>query len=170
MATTVKKEQQAAATRPDKPKGLRKPPEDFMTTSGEVVEGLYTPDDLARRGFAYEKDLGQPGQFPYTRGVHEAMYRCKLWTMRLFAGFGSAEETNRRFKYLLSQGQTGLSIAFDMPTLYGRDTDDPWSLGEFGKCGVAVSSLADMEILLDGIPLDKITTSMTIWAMYIATA
>ncbi|HEX5504867.1 MAG TPA: methylmalonyl-CoA mutase family protein [Thermomicrobiales bacterium] len=180
MATTVKKASAApetATTRPDKPTGLRKPPEDFMTTSGEVVDALYTPADLARRGFAYDQDLGQPGQFPYTRGVHETMYRGKLWTMRLFAGFGSAEETNQRFKYLLSQGQTGLSIAFDMPTLYGRDTDDPWSLGEFGKCGVAVSSLADMELLLDGIPLDKITTSMTInspaaiiWAMYIATA
>jgi methylmalonyl-CoA mutase, N-terminal domain len=163
--------------RPDKPAGLRKPPEDYMTTSGEVVQELYSPDDLARRDFDYERDLGAPGQFPYTRGIHQTMYRGKLWTMRLFAGFGSAEETNQRFKYLLSQGQTGLSIAFDMPTLYGRDTDDPWSLGEFGKCGVAVSSLADMELLLDGIPLDRITTSMTInspaaiiWAMYIAAA
>ncbi len=165
------------AARADKPQGLRKPPEDFMTTSGEVVQEIYTPEDLARRGIDYETDIGEPGRFPYTRGIHPTMYRSRLWTMRLFAGFGSAEETNGRFKYLLSQGQTGLSIAFDMPTLYGRDTDDPWSLGEFGKCGVAVSSLADMEILLDGIPLDKITTSMTInspaaivWAMYIAAA
>ncbi len=165
------------AARADKPQGLRKPPEDFMTTSGEVVQEIYMPEDLARRGIDYETDIGEPGRFPYTRGIHPTMYRSRLWTMRLFAGFGSAEETNGRFKYLLSQGQTGLSIAFDMPTLYGRDTDDPWSLGEFGKCGVAVSSLADMEILLDGIPLDKITTSMTInspaaivWAMYIAAA
>ncbi|MDQ6833401.1 MAG: methylmalonyl-CoA mutase family protein [Chloroflexota bacterium] len=164
-------------TRRDKPTGSRLPPEDFMTTSGEVVQEIYTPEDLERRGITDARDIGQPGQFPYTRGIHETMYRSKLWTMRLFAGFGSAEETNERFKYLLSQGQTGLSIAFDMPTLYGRDTDDPWSLGEFGKCGVAVSSLADMEILLDSLPLDAITTSMTInspaailWAMYIAAA
>ncbi|MFN8515092.1 MAG: methylmalonyl-CoA mutase family protein [Chloroflexia bacterium] len=153
------------------------PPDDFMTTSGEVMQEVYTPDDLARRGIDPTTDIGQPGQFPYTRGVHETMYRGKLWTMRLFAGFGSAEETNARFRYLLSQGQTGLSVAFDLPTLYGRDTDDPWSLGEFGKCGVAVSSLADMEILLNDLPLDRITTSMTInspaaiiWAMYIAAA
>jgi methylmalonyl-CoA mutase N-terminal domain/subunit len=167
----------APTARHDKPRGLRKPPEDFMTTSGEVVPEIYTPDDLARRGIEPDRDIGRPGEPPYTRGIHQTMYRGKLWTMRLFAGFGSAEETNRRFKYLLAQGQTGLSVAFDMPTLYGRDTDDPWSLGEFGKCGVAVSSLADMEILLDGIPLDEITTSMTInspaaivWAMYIAAA
>jgi methylmalonyl-CoA mutase N-terminal domain/subunit len=148
-----------------------------MTTSGEPVQGLYTPGDLARRGIDPAADIGAPGQFPYTRGIHETMYRGKLWTMRLFAGFGSAEETNARFRYLLEQGQTGLSVAFDLPTLYGRDTDDPWSLGEFGKCGVAVSSLADMELLFDSLPLDKITTSMTInspaaivWAMYIVAA
>ncbi len=170
-------EDTATPSRQDKPRGLRKPPEDFMTTSGDPVQEIYTPEDLDRRGIEYATDIGEPGQFPYTRGIHPTMYRSKLWTMRLFAGFGSAEETNGRFKYLLSQGQTGLSVAFDMPTLYGRDTDDPWSLGEFGKCGVAVSSLADMEILLDGIPLDQITTSMTInspaaiiWAMYIAAA
>jgi methylmalonyl-CoA mutase, N-terminal domain len=174
MSTGVKDER---AIRADRPSGLRLPPEDFMTTSGEPVQGIYTPEDLIRRDIDPDRDIGLPGQFPYVRGIHETMYRGKLWTMRLFAGFGSAEETNARFKYLLSQGQTGLSIAFDMPTLYGRDTDDPWSLGEFGKCGVAVSSLADMEILLDGLPLDKITTSMTInspaaiiWAMYIVAA
>jgi methylmalonyl-CoA mutase N-terminal domain/subunit len=174
MSTEVKDER---AVRADRPAGERLPPEDFMTTSGEVVQPIYTPDDLARRGIDPDRDIGLPGQFPYVRGVHETMYRGKLWTMRLFAGFGSAEETNARFKYLLGQGQTGLSIAFDMPTLYGRDTDDPWALGEFGKCGVAVSSLADMEILLEGLPLDRITTSMTInspaaiiWAMYIAAA
>ncbi|HEU5328559.1 MAG TPA: methylmalonyl-CoA mutase family protein, partial [Thermomicrobiales bacterium] len=175
MSTEVKGER--AATAAGKPAGSRKPPEDFMTTSGEVMQEIYTPADLAQREVDYARDIGAPGEFPFTRGIHQTMYRGKLWTMRLFAGFGSAEETNQRFKYLLAQGQTGLSIAFDMPTLYGRDTDDPWSLGEFGKCGVAVSSLADMEILLDGLPLDQITTSMTInspaaivWAMYIAAA
>ena len=118
-----------------------------------------------------------PGRYPYTRGVHPTGYRGKLWTMRMFAGFGTAEETNARFRYLLEQGQTGLSVAFDMPTLYGYDTDAPEAIGEFGKCGVAISSLADMEVLLDGIPLDQVTTSMTInspaaiiWAMYIAAA
>ncbi|HET9014376.1 MAG TPA: methylmalonyl-CoA mutase family protein, partial [Thermomicrobiaceae bacterium] len=159
----------------------RRPPDparrDFTTTSGEPVREAYTAEDLADRGFDPGRDLGEPGEFPYTRGIHPTMYRGRLWTMRMFAGFGSAEETNRRFRYLLEHGETGLSIAFDLPTLYGRDTDDPLSAGEFGKCGVAVSSLADMEILLDGIPLDQVTTSMTIngpaaavWAMYIATA
>lgn len=157
--------------------GLRLPPEDFMTASGETVNELYTAADFERLDIDPDRDIGLPGQYPYTRGIHRTMYRGKLWTMRLFAGFGSAEETNERFRYLLAQGQTGLSIAFDMPTLYGRDTDDPWAIGEFGKCGVAVSSLADMEILLDGLPLDQITTSMTInspaaivWAMYIVAA
>jgi methylmalonyl-CoA mutase, N-terminal domain len=147
----------------------------FITASSRPVDRLYTPVDLA--DLDYERDLGLPGRYPFTRGVHPTGYRGKLWTMRMFAGFGSAEETNERFKYLLSQGQTGLSIAFDMPTLYGYDTDAPQAIGEFGKCGVAVSSLADMELLLDGIPLDRVTTSMTInspaaiiWAMYIAAA
>ena len=150
---------------------------EFTTLSGEPVQQVYTQLDLARLGFDAERDLGPPGRPPYTRGIHESMYRGKLWTIRQFAGFGSAEETNARFRYLLDHGETGLSIAFDLPTLYGRDTDDPMSHGEFGKCGVAVSSLADMEILLDGIPLDVVTTSMTIngpaavvWAMYIAAA
>jgi methylmalonyl-CoA mutase, N-terminal domain len=149
--------------------------EEFITTSSEPVERLYTPLDVA--DMDYLEDLGLPGEFPYTRGIHPTLHRSKLWTMRMFAGFGTAEETNARFKYLLNQGQTGLSIAFDLPTLMGYDTDDPESLGEFGKCGVAVSSLKDMEILLDGIPLEKVSTSMTInspaaiiWAMYIATA
>jgi methylmalonyl-CoA mutase N-terminal domain/subunit len=155
------------------------PPEEreFTTLSGEPVQQLYTREGLEQRGFNEARDLGQPGKPPYTRGIHESMYRGKLWTIRQFAGFGSAEETNARFRYLLEHGETGLSIAFDLPTLYGRDTDDPMSHGEFGKCGVAVSSLADMEILLDGIPLDAVTTSMTIngpaaviWAMYIAAA
>ncbi len=147
----------------------------FITTSSEPVERLYTPLDVAEMD--YLRDLGLPGEFPYTRGIHPTLHRSRLWTMRMFAGFGTAEETNARFKYLLNQGQTGLSIAFDLPTLMGYDTDAPQSLGEFGKCGVAVSSLKDMEILLDGIPLDKVSTSMTInspaaviWAMYIAAA
>jgi methylmalonyl-CoA mutase N-terminal domain/subunit len=147
----------------------------FMTTSSETIERLYTPLDIA--DLEYLGDLGLPGEYPFTRGVHPTMHRGRLWTMRMFAGFGTAEETNQRFKYLLDQGQTGLSIAFDLPTLMGYDTDAPEALGEFGKCGVAVSSLEDMEILLADIPLDKVSTSMTInspaaviWAMYIATA
>jgi len=148
---------------------------EFITTSSEPIERLYTPLDVA--GLDYAADLGLPGEYPYTRGVHPTLYRSKLWTMRMFAGFGTAEETNARFKYLLTQGQTGLSIAFDLATLMGYDTDQPEALGEFGKCGVAVSSLKDMEILLDGIPLDQVSTSMTInspaaiiWAMYLAAA
>ncbi len=153
----------------------------FMTTSSAPIERLYTPLDLARDGMTptehFLHNVSYPGQYPFTRGIHPTGYRGKLWTMRMFAGFGSAEETNARFKFLLEQGQTGLSIAFDMPTLYGRDTDHPLVEGEFGKCGVAVSSLADMEILLDGLPLDQVSTSMTInspaamiWAMYLVVA
>ena len=149
--------------------------ETFITTSSAPMERLYTPLDIA--DLDYERDLGFPGQYPFTRGVHPTMHRGRLWTMRMFAGFGTAEETNARYKYLLEHGETGLSVAFDMPTLYGYDTDDPEAEGEFGKCGVAVSSLADMELLFDGIPVDEITTSMTInspaavtWAMYIAAA
>ncbi|MEI6045832.1 MAG: methylmalonyl-CoA mutase family protein, partial [Chloroflexota bacterium] len=148
---------------------------EFTTISGLPINRLYTPADLEE--FDYERDLGLPGEYPYTRGVHPNMYRAKYWTMRLFAGFGTAEETNQRFKYLLEHGETGLSIAYDFPTLYGRDSDDPMCEGEVGKCGVAMSSLEDMEILLEGLPLDQITTSMTIngpapivWAMYIAAA
>jgi len=147
----------------------------FVTTSSEEIDRLYTPLDIANMD--YERDLGMPGEYPYTRGVHATMHRGRLWTMRMFAGFGTAEETNARFKYLLAHGETGLSTAFDLPTLYGYDTDAPPAEGEFGKCGVAVSSLADMEILFDGIPVDQVTTSMTInspaaiiWAMYIAAA
>ena len=178
-----------------------------FTTLGDLpVEGLYgpwdwdaTPDDEApgpggptavdhlgdplRDGvgryadFDPVRDVGFPGEPPFTRGIHPTGYRSRLWTMRMFAGFGSAEDTNARFQQLLDAGQTGLSIAYDMPTLYGYDTDDPEAEGEFGTCGVAVSSLADMEVLLDGLPLDRVTTSMTInapaapiWAMYIAAA
>jgi methylmalonyl-CoA mutase, N-terminal domain len=132
----------------------------FTTISGREIAPLYKPQDVA--GLDYARDLGDPGQFPYTRGVHETMYRGRAWTMRQFAGFGSAEQTNARFKYLLSQGGHGLSVAFDLPTLMGRDPDHPLSLGEVGKCGVAVTSLADMETLFDGIPLAEVSTSMTI--------
>ena len=151
----------------------RKP--EFKTPSQVTVDQVYTPENNASN--SYLADQGMPGEFPYLRGVHASGYRGRLWTMRMFAGFGRPEETNARFKFLLEQGQTGLSVAFDMPTLYGYDTDDPRGAGEFGTCGVAVSSLADMETLFDGIKLDGITTSMTInspaaiiWAMYIALA
>ncbi len=157
---------------------LKRMPErrsEFVSTSSRPVQRLYTPLDVA--DLDYRRDLGWPGEYPFTRGVHSTMYRGRLWTMRMFAGFGTAEETNARYKYLLQQGNMGLSVAFDMPTLYGYDTDAPEALGEFGKCGVAVSSLADMEILFDGIPLGEVSTSMTInspaailWAMYIVTA
>ncbi|NDJ76005.1 MAG: methylmalonyl-CoA mutase family protein [Chloroflexi bacterium] len=147
----------------------------FSTISGRPVKRIYTPLDIADQ--SYPRDLGLPGEYPYTRGVHATGYRGKLWTMRMFAGFGTAEETNQRYKYLLEQGNMGLSVAFDLPTLMGYDTDAPEALGEFGKCGVAVSSLRDMEILFDGIPLGEVSTSMTInspaamlWAFYIATA
>jgi len=132
----------------------------FTTVSGEPIEVLYTPDDIQHLN--YLSDIGFPGEFPYTRGIHPNMYRGKLWTMRQFAGFGTPEDTNGRFKYLLEHGQTGLSTAFDLPTLMGRDSDDPLSEGEVGICGVSISSLADMEILFKGIPLDKVSTSMTI--------
>ncbi len=133
---------------------------DFETLSGEPLEPLYTPADLA--DFDHERDAGYPGRFPFTRGVYPTMYRGRLWTMRQFAGFGSPEETNARYKFLLKQGQGGLSVAFDMPTLMGRDSDDPRSEGEVGRCGVATDSLADFEALFDGIPLGDISTSMTI--------
>jgi methylmalonyl-CoA mutase, N-terminal domain len=148
---------------------------DFTTVSSYPIRRLYTDADLA--GWNPERDLGAPGEPPYTRGIHPAMYRERLWTMRQFAGFGSADDTNRRFRYLLSQGQTGLSVAFDLPTLMGYDSDHPLAEGEVGKCGVAISSLADMEALFDQIPLADVTTSMTInspaapiWAMYLAVA
>ncbi len=145
------------------------------TLSGDEVEPLYDPTDL--KEFDYTDKLGFPGEYPYTRGIHANMYRGKVWTMRQFAGFGTPEDTNARFKYLLAHGQTGLSTAFDLPTLMGRDADDELSEGEVGVCGVAVSSLADMETLFDGIPLDKVSTSMTInspaimiFAYYLAVA
>ena len=147
----------------------------FTTISGRPIERLYTADDLA--GLSYERDLADPGQFPYTRGIHPTGYRGKLWTMRQFAGFGTPEETNERYRQLLKAGGTGLSVAFDLPTLMGRDPDHPLSLGEVGKCGVSVITLADMERLFAGIRLADITTSMTInspapmiFAMYLVVA
>src|SRR5690606_6529263 len=133
----------------------------FTTVSGVPVAPLYTPLD-APSVDEYLQQLGFPGEFPFTRGPYTSMYRTRLWTMRQFAGFGTAEETNRRYKYLLDHGQTGLSVAFDFPTLMGYDSDHPRSLGEVGKCGVAISSLADMETLFEGIPLDQVSVSMTI--------
>jgi len=131
----------------------------FSTISGLPVEELYSPENVE---VDYERDLGNPGEYPFTRGVYPTMYRGRLWTMRQFAGFGTAEETNERFRYLLEHGQTGLSTAFDMPTLMGYDSDHPRSLGEVGREGVAVDSLADMERLFKGIPLGEVSTSMTI--------
>lgn len=149
--------------------------EKFSTTSEIEVERLYTPENIG--DLDYEKDLGYPGEYPYTRGVQPTMYRGRLWTMRQYAGFATAEESNKRYKYLLEQGQTGLSVAFDLPTQIGYDSDHSLSAGEVGKVGVAIDSLKDMEILFDGIPLDKVSTSMTInapasvlLAMYIAVA
>jgi methylmalonyl-CoA mutase N-terminal domain/subunit len=148
---------------------------DFETLSGEPLKPLYTPEDTAE--LDYTEDLGYPGHYPFTRGVYHTMYRGRLWTMRQFAGYGTPAETNARYKFLLKQGQGGLSVAFDMPTLMGRDSDDPRSEGEVGRCGVATDSLADFEVLFDEIPLGDITTSMTIsgpavviFAFFLATA
>ncbi len=147
----------------------------FMTTSSRPIKPLYTPEDSA--GTDFDKDIGYPGQYPYTRGVHASMYRRKMWTMRQFSGFGAPKQTNERLHFLLSRGQTGLSVAFDLPTLMGYDSDSARSVGEVGTCGVAVDTLNDMEIIFDGIQLDKISTSMTInctstilLAMYIVIA
>ncbi len=147
----------------------------FMTVSGRPIDRLYDATDVAH--IDYERDINLPGNYPYTRGIHRTGYRGKPWTIRMFSGFGSVEETNQRYKDLLATGNNGLSIAFDMPTLMGYDHDEPWAEGEFGSCGVAVDSLTDMEMLLDGLPLDRITTSMTInspapvvWALFIAAA
>ncbi len=146
----------------------------FETSSGIPLETLYTPEDVH---IDYERDLGYPGQYPFTRGIYPTMYRGRLWTMRQYAGYATAEESNRRYKYLLEQGQTGLSVAFDLPTQIGYDADDPLAEGEVGKVGVSISSLDDMARLFDGIPLDQVSTSMTInapaavlLAMYIAVA
>jgi len=151
---------------------------EWETLSGRVTEPIYVPEVDDETGWRkHDRDLGYPGEFPFTRGPYPSMYRGKRWTMRQFAGFGSARDTNERYRYLLAHGQTGLSVAFDMPTLMGYDSDDPHSLGEVGRCGVAISSLEDMERLFEGIPLDQVSTSMTIngpaailWAMYIVAA
>ena len=149
--------------------------ESFENLSGIGIKNIYNPWD--NKDLEFFKDIGFPGEYPFLRGIHATMHRGRIWTMRQFAGFGSAEETNKRYKYLLKHGETGLSVAFDYPTLYGYDSDHPLARGEFGKCGVAISSLKDIEILFDGIHVDEITTSMTIngpaaiiWAMYIANA
>jgi methylmalonyl-CoA mutase N-terminal domain/subunit len=149
--------------------------DEFRTESGIPVKGLYTPLDL--EGWDYQEELGFPGQFPFTRGVYPSMYRGRLWTMRNYAGFGTAEDTNQRYHYLLKQGMVGLSMAFDLPTQLGYDSDHELSEGAVGRVGVAVDSLADMEVIFEGIPLDKVSTSMTInapatvlLAMYIAVA
>lgn len=159
----------------EKNKKSERPDGYFKNLSEKDIDVIYTPEDI--EGFNYENDLGNPGEYPYTRGVHYNMHRGRLWTMRQFAGFGTPEETNERFRYLLSQGQTGLSTAFDMPTLMGYDSDHAMSEGEVGKEGVAVSSIEDMEILFKDIPLDKVSTSMTIngpaailLALYVAVA
>ncbi len=135
--------------------------ENFTTISGRPIKRLYIPEDLDENR-SYNETLGFPGEYPYTRGIHATMYRGRTWTYRLFSGFATARESNIRFKKLLKEGQTGLSVAFDFPTINGYDSDAPMARGEVGKCGVAISSLADMEVLLEGIPLDKVTTSMTI--------
>jgi len=159
----------------DEISGLPERSEPFDTVSGMPVQALCTPLDL--KGFDYEEDLGFPGSYPYTRGIQANMYRGRIWTMRQFSGFGDAYDSNRRYCYLLEQGQTGLSVAFDLPTIMGYDSDHERSLGEVGRCGVAIDSLEDMEILFDQIPVDKVTTSMTIngpaailWCMYLANA
>ncbi len=161
--------------KPDKKRFSGKRLKRYSTLSDKDLEPIYTPEDIA--GFDYHEKLGMPGEYPFTRGVYDTMYRGRLWTMRQFSVFGTAGETNKRYKYLLSHGQTGLSVAFHMPTIMGYDSDHPRSMGEVGKCGVAIDTLKDMEVLFDGIPLDKITTSMTINApaivllsMYIAVA
>ena len=173
-ATRQGRQRWLEAARPsDAAKPSRKP--DFTTVSGAEVDPLAAPDSIA--GFDFERDLSWPGEFPFTRGVHPTGYRGKLWTMRQFAGYGTARQTNERFHYLLAHGQTGLSTAFHLPTLYGYDSDHPMARGEVGKCGVAIDSLADMEVLFDGIDLGQVTTSMTInstapiaLAMYLAVA
>src|SRR5437762_2831493 len=154
----MKREADAVLPPPKEEKAAWK--KDFTTVSGMDVNPLAKPADIA--GLDYKRDLGAPGELPFTRGIHKSGYRGKLWTMRQFAGFGTAKQTNERFKYLLSQGQTGLSTAFHLPTLYGYDSDHHFSAGEVGKCGVAVDTLADMETLFDGINLEEVTVSMTI--------
>jgi methylmalonyl-CoA mutase N-terminal domain/subunit len=171
----VKKERERweRTTLPNWLKQCKERKSEFRNTSNMTIKRLYTPEDIDR--LDYSRDLGFPGEYPFVRGVHATMYRGRLWTMRQFSGFGTAKQTNKRFKYLLKEGETGLSIAFDYPTIMGYDSDHPMGKGEVGICGVAVASLRDMEVLLNGIPLEKVTTSMTIngpaamlLAMYVA--
>ena len=169
------RERWRATTRAAASKGTPGAPRGFLTSSGTEIRDLYTPADLA--GLDEDRDLGRPGEFPFTRGVQPTMYRGRFWTMRQYAGFATAAETNERFRYLLEQGQTGLSVAFDLPTQMGYDSDAPEAIGEVGRVGVPISSLADMEILFDGIPLERVSTSMTInstaailLALYVAAA
>jgi len=174
MPSSSKKEWQENVLRPS----IKKFPERqdcFETSSQAEVEALYTPEDL--KDFEYNRSLGYPGEFPFTRGIQPTMYRGRLWTMRQYAGFASAEESNKRYRFLLEQGQTGLSIAFDLPTQIGYDSDHSRAHGEVGKVGVPISTLKDMEVLFQGIPLDRVSTSMTanatapvLLAMYIALA
>ena len=160
-------------TLPNWLKQSRERKNEFRNHSEMLIKRVYTPEDI--KALDYMRDLGLPGEYPFLRGVHATMYRGRLWTMRMFAGYGTAEQTNKRFKYLLKEGETGLSTAFDYPTIMGYDSDHFMARGEVGICGVAISSLKDMEILFDGIPLDQVTTSMTIngpapmlLAMYVA--
>src|ERR1700694_3966408 len=169
----LRKEWEAGPLQNSLARGERKP--SFETPSGLPVDTVYTPADIA--GLEYERDLGMPGQYPFTRGVQPNMYRGRAWSIRQYAGFGTAEESNKRFKFLIEHGQPGLSVAFDLPTQMGMDSDDPRAEGEVGQVGVAIDSLADMETLFDGIPLSEVSTSMTInapapvlAAMYIAVA
>ncbi len=178
MARTLSGEKRRWEQETLQPGLARRPERDvrFTTVSDHPLERLYTPEDISA-GWDPVRDLGQPGEFPYTRGIHPTMYRGRLWTMRQFAGFGSAADTNERYRYLLAHGQTGLSVAFDLPTLMGRDSDDPMAEGEVGREGVAIDCLDDMESLFQGIPLAQVSTSMTInspaailWAMYLVVA
>jgi methylmalonyl-CoA mutase N-terminal domain/subunit len=147
-------------TKPPTSDPLNIPSRKFITVSGRQVDDVYRPEDI--ESIDYDKDIGEPGEFPFTRGIHKDMYRGRLWTMRQFSGFGTASDSNKRYRFLLSQGQTGLSVAFDMPTIMGYDSDSRRSVGEVGRCGVAIDSLEDMETLFDQIPLDRVSTSMTI--------
>ena len=164
-----------SSTRAAASKGTPERRDEFLTSSGAEIRDLYTPADVA--GLDEDRDLGRPGEFPFTRGVQPTMYRGRFWTMRQYAGFATAAETNKRFRYLLEQGQTGLSVAFDLPTQMGYDSDAPQAMGEVGRVGVPISSLADMEILFSEIPLERVSTSMTInataailLALYVAAA
>src|SRR5579872_3998617 len=150
------------ATSADRPpmQNSDEPKPKFATGSGSEIKRFYKPEDLT--GWQYENEAGYPGEYPYTRGVYPSLYRSRLWTMRQYAGFGSARESNARYRYLLAQGQTGLSVAFDLPTQIGLDSDHPLARGEVGRVGVAIDSLDDMEMLFDGIPLNRVSTSMTI--------